>query len=198
MLSIVVLSLLVSGCLWRYGVNGKYFTQPGGATTVDTTALRLDGYYWRPVDYPDSSRSAVPLLLWEDGTAALFHARSGRSHPFRLPHTEIVNALSGKTGERRSPINLQWGGFRVFGDSISIQMMERLGYKGIWDAYEYNGTIRNDTTFVITERIRPRQPLANGQVTEPLDPSWVFRFQPLAPGEKPTSDNWTQTHDDLQ
>ncbi|WP_179862078.1 hypothetical protein [Longibacter salinarum] len=193
-----MLSLLASGCLWRLGVNGKYFTQPGGATTIETTALRLDGYYWRPVDYPDSSRSAVPLLLWEDGTAALSYARYGRSHWFRLPHSQIVNALRGKTGERRSPINLQWGGFRVFGDSISIQVMERLGYKGIWDAYEYNGRIRDDTTFAITERIRPRQPLADGQVTELVDPPWVFHFQPLAPGEKPMSDNWTQTHEDLQ
>ena len=197
-LFILMVSILLSGCLWRVGVNGKHFTQPGGATTVDTTALRLDGYYWRPVDYPDSSRSAVPLLLWEDGTAALSYARSGRSHPFRLPHTEIVNALSGKTGERRSPINLQWGGFRVFGDSISIQVFELNGPVRSWDPFDYSGPILNDTTFVIDRVTRPRQPFAFSRKQEAIDPPWVFRFQPLAPGEKPTSDNWTQTHDDLQ
>jgi len=205
-LFILMVSILLPGCLWRVGVNGKHFTQPGGATTVDTTKLRLDGYYWRYEYYSDSRRLVIPMILWKCGTAALSHG--GYSTPSRdensdyLLHEEtqgrILRALSKKTGERRSPITLQWGGFRVWGDSISIQILELNGPVRSWDPFEYAGPIVNDTTFVIDRVTRPRQPFAFSRKQEAIDPPWVFHFQPLAPGEKPTSDNWTQTHDALQ
>ena len=71
-LFILMVSILLPGCLWRVGVNGKHFTQPGGATTVDTTALRLDGYYWYYRHWPSGGRQGTgPMILWRDGTAAL-------------------------------------------------------------------------------------------------------------------------------
>ena len=108
MLSIVVLSLLVSGCLWRYGVNGKYFTQPGGATTVDTTALRLDGYYWSYRPAPSGgTHGTSPLILWRDGSAALSDIVFGLD--IQAEHDDVIGMLKGKTGERRSPIYLTMG-----------------------------------------------------------------------------------------
>ena len=196
-LFILMVSILLPGCLWRVGVNGKHFTQPGGATTVDTTALRLDGYYWYYRHWPSGGRQGTgPMILWRDGTAALSDLVFGLN--IQAEREDVIEMLKKKTGERYSPIRLQWGGFRVRGDSISIQILELNGPVRSWDPFDYSGPILNDTTFVIDRVTRPRQPFAFSRKQEAIDPPWVFRFQPLAPGEKPTSDNWTQTHDALQ
>jgi len=164
---------------------------------VDTTALRLDGYYWyyRPAPSGDTLGIST-LILWSDGTAARSDLVGGLE--IQAEHEDVIGMLKNKTGERYSPIGLRWGGFRVFGDSISIQIFELNGPVRSWDPFDYAGPIVNDTTFVIDRVTRPRQPFAFSRKQEAIDPPWVFRFQPLAPSEKPTSDNWTQTHDDLQ
>jgi len=164
---------------------------------VDTTALRLDGYYWYHRPSPSGgTHGTSPLILWSDGTAALSDLVFDSD--IQAEHEDVIGMLKNKTGERYSPIGLRWGGFRVCGDSISIQVMELSSKPRSWDPIAYNGHIRNDTTFVIAERIEPRTTFALGRKRVRLDPPWVFHFQPLAPGEKPTSDNWTQTHDALQ
>jgi len=211
-LLLFMISILLPGCLWRVGVNGKHFTQPGGVATVDSTALRLDGYYWRFRSYSGRGGDGyiVPLILWTDGTAAHFRQAYGagmspdsaraETDAFRRVHKAFVDNLTLEIDKRynQSKLTVQWGGFRVFGDSISIQIFELNGPVRSWDPFEYVGPIVNDTTFVIDRVTRPRQPFAFSRKQEAIDPPWVFRFQPLAPSEKPTSDNWTQTHDALQ
>ncbi|WP_143815408.1 hypothetical protein [Longibacter salinarum] len=211
---VLTLVLLLSGCIWRLGVNGKHYTHQSQPGVIDTSVLRLDGYYTH-LDTTWSERLAQPLILWKDGTAAHSGISGERRVVYGSPHAtpfespsevhkidHFEHSLLDKTGERDSPINLLWGGFRVFDDSISIQTMRLYAganivfQKFMNDPWTYVGHIPNDTTIVITELIRPNY--FAGRSREPIDPPRVFRFQPLPPGVKPSSDNWTQFHENLQ
>lgn len=202
-----LMAILVSGCVWRFGVNGRHFTHQGGRVTIDTTALRLDGYYWSYLE-GDSIHSGVlkPLLLWEDGTAAISQwvygdfASPDSTQPvtaaFKAAHEQFVGNLKDKTGERESPILLRWGGFRIDGDSISIQVIRTKDVLNIWDPLQYNGYIKNDTTLVLTEYVEPNYLLGYWGSPTPIRPAAVYHFHPL--DEKPSSENWTQKHPKLQ
>lgn len=92
-----------------------------------------------------------------------------------------------------------WGTFRVRKDSISIQVMRPVpGFLFIVPIVpvEYNGIILNDTTFVLKKRISRGNPAGPFEGTRRLNQ--MYHFCPLGEGEKPPSDNWTQTHPELQ
>lgn len=212
--TVLAFVLLLSGCVWRLGVNGKHYTHQSKPGVIDTSVLRLDGYYTH-LDTTWSEWRALPLILWKDGTAAHSGISGERrvvygvpnATPFETPFElhkidHFEHRLLDKTGERDSPINLLWGGFRVFDDSISIQTMRWHADVNIVfqrfmnDPWTYVGHIPNDTTILITELIRPNY--FAGRSREEIEPPKKYRFQPLPPGVKPSSDNWTQFHENLQ
>lgn len=187
----LLVALLLTGCIWRYGVNGRHFTQPGGNVEIDSTAFRMDGYY--AVYLPYEREYVRPVLFWKDGTVRWTH------HIHAYPedddgesaHEQIVDALARKTGARQAAVD--WGGFRIYGDSIAIQVMGYF-YMRMYDPFYYDGYILNDTTIVITSREEPASTFGFPREREYFDPPKILHFHPLEPGEKPSSDNWTQTH----
>jgi hypothetical protein len=170
-------------------------------------SLRLDGYYYEVGDSSRITRGTeiYPMLLWRDGTAAYFTQGYGKVlenkkygpivqgslSEARVVFEEKMDSLV--TGEKNDPA--QWGKFRVNGDSISIQIMvwDGSSLQDVYRAIELNGRILNDTTFVITEGES-----FTGAYKGRNKMNRKYYFYPLDEGEKPPSDNWTQTHPELQ
>lgn len=91
---------------------------------------------------------------------------------------------------------LHWGRFRVRGDSISMQVMWFDGnvFQKKYRAIELSGVILDDTTFVLNRR---ENFSGRHEGVHKID-DMKYHFCPLEEGEKPPSDNWTQSHPELQ
>lgn len=193
---LALMSLLLAGCS---GINAGAFTFRENVA-IDEEKLRLDGYYYYPtVEASSFATGGVvhPLLLWADGTAAFFGAGVAKFDEDYDPedgpleygtieeaHEVFLRRLRSLERDKDSPV--EWGAFRIQGDTIRIQVFRPVESRlGGLDVIDYAGVILSDTTFVITT---PGYPESGWQET--------FRFHPLE--EKPPSTNWTQTHPDLQ
>ena len=72
-LGLLLLALCVAGCTTIYRDEAFTFRE---ATTIDTSVLRLDGYYYKVIEDEEIASLArgteiKGLLLWRDGTAAI-------------------------------------------------------------------------------------------------------------------------------
>lgn len=206
-----------------------------GPAPLDTR-LRLDGYYYfTPLEsYRISIEETAlqpaiwPLLLWNDGTAALMHSMGGA--PTSRPdgdQTAYYNLIISRQKDRferylrgeedlswseglglfdedRSGFRdwLKWGAFRARGDSLILQILEPR--QGAWpgqsfDVVEYRGRALSDTSFVLEEAHLlsgdTRRLHWFSEYTQLRGPV-VYYFKPFE--GKPSSENWTHTHPDLQ
>jgi hypothetical protein len=204
----VITAIFSLGCTL---IRGENFADYDGGE-IKRSLLRVDGYYYsvreKGYDFRNGT-TILPILLWEDGTTARFFVEQGKNiQTEKLPlqfgtlreAREIFeNKLDSmvKGDEKMGKYN--WGTFRVRKDSISIQVMRPVpGFLFIVPIVpvEYNGIILNDTTFVLKKRISRGNPAGPFEGTRRLNQ--MYHFCPLGEGEKPPSDNWTQTHPELQ
>jgi len=200
--ALVMSLLIVGGCVI---VRSEGYTYQG-SIEVKESSLRLDGYYYEPDSSSRISKgfAIYPFLLWENGIAAFFTEGYGKTleeKRFETVYGSISEARtvfelrmdSLVTGHRTDPA--QWGQFRVNGDSISIQVMvwDGSALHDVYRAIELRGEILNDTTFVLTQTEN-----FTGAYEGKHKMSRKYHFCPLDEGEKPSSDNWTQTHPELQ
>lgn len=179
---------------------------------IAASNIRLDGYYYmvnRDTSNTFRGVTILPIILWRDRTA--FHSSLGYGKTIKSKKTgntiwgslkeakiKFEKIISKELYRKKGGDGLHdWGKFRVRGDSISIQVMSLspvFSYV-ISQAVseEYNGVILNDTTFVLGERI-----VHSGPFEGVYKLNEKYHFSPLEEGEKPPSDNWTQTHSELQ
>jgi hypothetical protein len=197
--TLLVLAAILMGCVI---VRSDDFTYHD-AQPVRDSPLRLDGYYYRIVER-DTTREffsgprIYPVLLWKDGTAMVSsRGWSGRrSGTLKEARTRFESSADSVLSRRKRSI-FSWGRFRIKGDSISIQTMNYTSGLSYIIAQmvpaESNGVILNDTTFVLRET-----KIFSGIDEGTYKYETKYHFSPLDDGEKPPSENWTQTHPDLQ
>ena len=173
--------------------------------------LRTDGLYYHPSVESDGAE-IEPAFLWRDGTASMLsswsfggYADDGRE---RREARTVERALAtfvarieqrGLNGDRGGTTG--WGAFRIRGDSITIQVMDDYSFDGgpTYSTTKYRGVIVSDTTFTLTSvsYFVPKTffvPYGTRKNTTSL--SETYHFHPL--DEMPSSENWTQTHPELQ
>lgn len=167
--------------------------------------LKMSGYYYTI----DKSRTPISggntinsIVLWRDGTVAFFSyigevaerktERVGYGD-LEAAHEQFQSYLSRldekKEYREKGGEGPSWGGFRVEGDSISIQVMKRVGFGGPakYGVVEYRGKMLNDTTFVLTDLINPRRGI-EGKVGRKYGTGATYHFYRW--DEKPDSTNW--------
>ena len=207
-LSLLAVGLVAAGCT---GVDGRHYTFRTPAE-IDTTRLRLDGYYvtarpWRYSQWSADEQRVVhesgmylqPLVLWRDGTAALSHLSwsltdeeiaAGRD-PLLMADSVVV-AIS---PEREPYGPTAWGAFRLDGDSLQLQVLVSPVGLSPMATWAFSGRVLSDTSFVLNDLyVGGRRDTRWGTGTR--DNPSVFVFRPFAP--LPPRDNWTDTHPKLQ
>lgn len=177
-----LVGLVLAGCVT---VRDRNFTYRD-PVQIDTTKLRLDGYYMSPYVLPYlGDLSARLLMLWEDGTAVDLQSRK------RGKDLVGFEQNVGKIDRSRDNMS-EWGAFRIEGDTISMQIVQRFTSGSPWKVYdtiEYRGVIKNDTTFVIKEAFTP------GEGWRDMNDR-TYHFRPL--DNKPDSDNWLKEDERFQ
>lgn len=202
-LSFLMILVFTVGCV-IVREEGFTYREP---VKMEDSPIRLDGYYYEVGDSSRITRGTAiyPLLLWEDGTAAYFTRGYAKTIKDNAPGPILQGSLAEAravfeekmdrlfTGKKSDPA--QWGRFRIQGDSISLQVMVWDG-SSLHDVYrtlEMSGKILNDTTFVLrTGRTFTGAYSGAGSINR------RYHFCPLEEKGKPPSDNWTQTHPELQ
>ena len=202
----LALSLLVVGCTI---IRSEGFTYQE-SVPVEVDYLRLYGYYYRveTSSPPDKGKHIYPLSLWKDETAVYSNRGYSKilSGNYEPGEPVIYGRLEEARHEFESNIDsivtgdksryLHWGRFRVRGDSISMQAMWFDGnvFQKKYRAIELSGVILDDTTFVLNRR---ENFSGRHEGAHRID-DMKYHFCPLEEGEKPPSDNWTQSHPELQ
>ena len=202
----LALSLFVVGCAIIRSEGFKYRE----SRDVKGEGLRLDGYYYRTrvPSFVNKGVSIHPLILWRDGTAV--YSNQGYSKILSGNYEPGEPVIYGRLEEARHEFEsnidsivtgdksryLHWGRFRVRGDSISMQVMWFDGnvFQKKYRAIELSGVILDDTTFVLNRR---ENFSGRHEGAHKID-DMKYHFCPLDEGEKPPSDNWTQSHPELQ
>lgn len=202
-LGLLLLALCVAGCTTIYRDEAFTFRE---ATTIDTSVLRLDGYYYKVIEDEEIASLArgteiKGLLLWRDGTAAigLYGSKYLRGDPgdsvywgnLKQAQASLESNLDGFPDGH---LSLMWGAFRIEGDAITMQFLSFGTFTipflvPFWPYYGVSfryGTIPNDTTIHI-KRVERRK-LFEKDYDRPV--GMQYHFKSLPPGAKPDSSNW--------
>jgi len=163
------------------------------AVQIDTTRLRLDGYYAskRPAMTGTVGSYISPLVLWADGTIAQSNLTYAKDHGVKDAtryfgtFEEAKSRYETLLAERGIGF-ADWGGYRIEGDSLYIQVMSESRNFTVHTA-EYRGEIVNKTTFVLHRfKVRSKKGYDDWRYIDRR-----FHFVPLPAGVKPDSMNWT-------
>jgi len=193
-----IAAFLILGCT---RVDGSRYTYRD-LVRIEAPPIRLDGFYFRVQDSSSNGNDVVlqTMLFWEDGTAAFFPGHSVRVEGDSLvPFAQTVEeALAGfQESMRRDIIGRErnvspyWGAFRVYDQTVSVQLMINYvsGGPARFGAVQYTSIAETDTSIHFRSS-------ASGRPLRSFRMDRVLRFHPL--DEKPDSRNWTHTHPDLQ
>ena len=191
-----IAAFLVVGCARVDGVRYTY-REP---VRIEAPPFRLDGFYFRVQDSSSNDSDVVlkTMLFWEDGTAAFFPGHSVRVEGDSLVAfaQTVEEALAGfQECMRRDIIGRErdvspfWGAYRVYDDTVSVQLMINYvsGGPARYGAVEDTGIAETDTSIRFHSSVWGRGSFSKDH---------VYRFHPL--DQKPDSRNWTHTHPDLQ
>lgn len=133
------------------------------------TQLRLDGFYYHEIKYPQGDLLYDFYYLYKDGTLYTI----GASKDFNYYKKNFNGGIMQKENDT-------WGVFQIIEDSIKY---ERWYPAEVSKSYIKEGTILNDTTFLITKSYR----LRNGKKKELETVNDIYHFKQYSP--KPDSTN---------
>ncbi|MDR2914049.1 MAG: hypothetical protein LBV74_04340 [Tannerella sp.] len=138
--------------------------------------LRIDGYYcnYYYVDGKSDPRGITPFFLYKNGV--IFGYVGSRVDRIDELEESFRNGEYVKTAEK-----YQWGVFQIEGSKIKYEKWATS--EGPYRAFTYEGTILNDTTFVINKSYRAK----DAGKKDPSEHHWEFHFKQFSP--KPDSTN---------
>ena len=165
-LLMIIVLFSISGCT-KWSEDEK-LTLP--KTPYTGNELRTDGYY-----YHDGEKAIIVVFLYEDGTMI----RAGSILVQEIPQREEM-FKNGEFYEHIKNNKTCWCVYRIEDDNITTNYWVS---PRPFQCYFEEGTILNDTTFVIQNYYR----IVNGEKTEETETNKMFHFRQFSP--KPDSTN---------
>jgi hypothetical protein len=153
--SLVLFLFICIGCSITNTDNLTYYR----AFDLKRNEIRIDGYFFKEYsekvwdgDGTASNQIVIsPIFLYADGTVANFFSR------YFQHADQIEKTIENNEKEIYAP---EWGSYVIENDTIKIQTITKVDQSyfppNFFDVIEWRGPIINDSTFLITEEIRPK------------------------------------------